>query len=652
MINRLVSQNLRANRKNNWIFIVASAVIYALIFVFYSLIDNEYVRTRNEHLVSFITFGAVVSSVIALIFTLYVQRFLFKRRARELSLYQVLGLEKKHIIEMLGKESLCLFLVTATLTTLTGYVIGVISFLSLTRFLHMTLESLTHFKFDPKALLITLGVLMLGCIGNLFLNIVHVARKSPAELMSYDKKAEKEPQVNVLLFILGLLTLGGGYYLALTIKNPLEAIVTLFVAIVLVVIGTYCLFIAGSIFVLKMLRANSHIYYKKENFLSLSNLMYRMKSGSISLATIAILCSAVILTITGSYSLGIGLKDANLESDYELTYYFPDYSKEEIPTKDMIEEKEQSITQTLDADISYRPFITASRLIKIDQDGVIDYDLQQEKISAEHVNYLTVTTKDYYERAFDVKLPDLQAGEVYYYASRPEIRHLQSIRIGGKTYMTRPIKDKSAKNMALEKIFLVFDTYDPMGEIIAKNANNEGFGNALRYDLFIDEKAGQHLSETLQAFAASHEMEYVSQKELAQFLEIFSGGLLFIGILLSIIFTVITSFVLYYKQVNEAEEDRRRYLILQKLGVSEKMATHTIQKQMRSVFLSPILVAVVHNLFASHMLSVMLRIFLVRSHMVYLEHLAVVSAVFVVVYLVIYLVAQKAYKMIVWPNYA
>lgn len=647
MIKKLVAKNLRANNRSNMTFVLSNAVVYAIIFVLYSLTKNEYVLTRHEHLASLMNFGAIVLSAIAVVFTLYSQRFYFKKRSRELSLYQVLGLEKKHLVRMLGQESLIIFVITSILTTITGYVIGVISFLLLRKILNFSLDAFSIFEFNIWALAVTIGILALSFILNLVINVFSIASKTPTELIAYEKTAEKEPKVNILLLITGLISLGSGYYLALNVTNPMEAITWVFVAIIFVIVGTYCLFTSLSILFLKLMRKNKRYYFKKENFLSISNLLYRLKSNGVSLATITILCSAVILTISASASIGQVLQNMRLDNDYELTYKFSNnYLGEEE-----IENELEKIDNKLDQAIDRKYFINYNTAVETMADGTIDLDFDPSDGFTKNTTFFTATTKDYYEKAFGEKLDDLKDDEIYYFSSNNEFNEFKEISIAGKTYQVRPIEDKSDKSVAMDRTFIVTQDFESFQNIVSFSRSVADDGpliGTLGFNMLVNEKEGEDLSTYLKDFAAENTMAIASQKEQWEFLQGFSGGFFFLGILLSIILTIITSLVLYYKQISEAEEDKKRYEVLRKLGVSEKMATKTIQRQMGSVFLSPIIVAVIHNLFASKIMATMLRLFFIHSYWIYFRNFMIVSAVFVIVYLIAYKMSQRAYKNIVW----
>ena len=250
-------------------------------------------------------------------------------------------------------------------------------------------------------------------------------------------------------------------------------------------------------------------------------------------------------------------------------------------------------------------------------------------------------------------MDDLKDHEIYYASSIKNLNQFEKITLDKTSYHVKPIEDKTNKTIPIDKTFIVTKDFDRFKTIVSMSSsafNTDSSIASLNLRILVNEKEGQDLSDYLQAFADENAMYIVDQKEQWEVLQVFSGGFLFLGVLLSIVLTIITSLVLYYKQINEADQDRKRYLILKKLGVSDKLATRTIKRQMYSVFLSPVIVAVIHNFVASKIVSTMLKRLGVDSYWIYFKNLLIVSILFVWVYLIAYLLSQKAYKHIVWSD--
>lgn len=645
MINKLAIKNLKSNLRNIIPFILSNAIVYAVLFVMATLSKNEYVLTRHPVLITMMKFGIVVTTIIAIIFTLYSQRFIIKRRYRELSLYQVLGLEKKHIIQMLVKESIISFIITGALSIISGYSFGVVCFLFLRKSLGFTLESLKIFNFESFALIITISVLLIGFILNNIINVINIAKKTPSELIRYEKDAEKEPKSNIVQLVIGLIMLLAGYYLAITVKDPMESIGYLFVSIILVMNATYALFSSLSIFILKARRKNKRYYYKQKNFFSISNLLYRMRTNAVSLATITILCSGVIISLATSYTIGQGLLGSKFDHDYKIEYTFENDNIEQ----EEIDKKVQNFKSDLDPKVSSMKFLpNLTKFVRINEKGEFDYNISKKEVFSKNSKYLEVTTKEYYEKAYGLQLADLSSDEVYFTSDDDIAKDLKEVIIFGAKYKTKNIKVNTNPTLAKNKIYLVVKDYSVLKNIMKESGHIEdknGF-SGMKLTLLINDE-GKEVGKYLQDYSKKSGLTYTAAKDYWDFAQVFSGGFFFLGLLISIVFTAVTSLVLYFKQLNEAYEDKKNFGILRKLGVSEKNATASIKRQMKSVFLLPIIVAIIHNLFAQGLISKLLIYFGVKD-LVYLKNLLIISFIFAAVYMLIYMIVQKGYKKIVW----
>lgn len=639
MITKLAKKNLRANLKNIIPFIISNAIVYAVLFVMVSLTQNEYVRTRHVMLKTMMQFGAAITSFIALIFTIYSQRSIMKRRYRELSLYQVLGLEKKHVSSMLFKESLIIFVIVSILSVLTGYFFGIFSFLVLRKSLNFTLDAFNIFKFETTALIFTIGILLVGFILNIIINIFKISRKSPTELMQYEKEAEKEPKINFITLIIGLICLIVSYIVANKIKLP-ESFIGLFICIFVIVIATYLLFSSLSIFILKAKRKNKKYYYKQENFLSISNLLYRMKSNAISLATITVLCSGVIIALSVSYTLGRSMAEMKLDADYQIDYHF---KPNEMLKKDR-DDKIKYFDKELEKVNDKKYFLYYQNMVKINSEGEIENLAIEDNMFSPNSVSLTVTTFDEYNKLYSSNLEKLSNNEVYL---STEIKGIKQIKLGDKTFIPKKFSGKQDPFMAMNQSYILVNDTNIIDNFINKLNEKESKNTNYSLKILVNDNKDENLESYLTNFAKQQNLRFTSNRELWQFVQEFSGEFFFLGVLISIVFMVVTSLVLYFKQLSEAYEDKNNYIILKKLGVSETTAINTIKRQMKSVFILPVLVAVIHNIVLVRVVSQMLALFGTRGN-TYLINLIILSAIFTIVYIIIYSIVQRSYKKIVW----
>lgn len=649
MINKLAIKNLKSNSKDIVSFILSNAMMYAVLFVMTSLTKNQYVLTRHPLLIDMMQFGVFIVSIVDVIFTVYSQRFIIKKRFQELFLYEVLGLEKKHIIKMLFIESAFIFVFTAILAVVTGYVLGIFSFLFLRKLLNITLDAFNIFNFEVTSLAFTIFIMVGSFLLNLAINIFHIAKKTPTELKNYQNEPEKEPKTKTLSTILGFVALVLGYAISLFTNNPFNAIFLLLVAILLVIIGTYLLFTSISIFILKLERKNKAHYYKVKNFLTISTLIYRIKSNAISLATITILCSAVIISTSTVLTIGQTTKNMIIDNDYVMTGIL-DKNKLTLQAIDnKISEIDNKFAPSLSMDKSY--FISYSITCTIDESGVIKPLDSSNSQDYSKYTMLTITTKDFYEKAFNEKLQNINSEQIFFGTNSNKTGNLKQITLFDKTYQTIPTQEKGDKRMVTDKTFLIVDNFDTFKHLVNSFSKIENkpsqIYNLLSYNIFINQ-GDTDIYNYLKTFSEQNSLELYDKKGQIDFLQEFSGGFLFLGVLISIVFTIITSLVLYYKQTAEGNEDKKRYDILKKLGISEKMAQFIIKSQMKIVFLMPIVVAVVHNIIASKIMYNILRLFGLLNYSSYFNNLILISSIYGIIYFISYMLAQKSYKDIIW----
>ncbi|MDO5755366.1 MAG: hypothetical protein Q4P28_03955 [Tissierellia bacterium] len=371
-----------------------------------------------------------------------------------------------------------------------------------------------------------------------------------------------------------------------------------------------------------------------------------MKSNGLSLATIAVLCSGVILTIAMGMSIGQGIKDSIIENDYELVYGLEKSLTEEKALEDKIHRYDEKLPD--DVKRKYFPYLT--NRVRLDHEGSVEF-LHDFKMFNENEPFATISTAKYYEEAFSERLPELKEDEIYYTTSIHRYHAFKEMKIADKVYKVKEfeIKDQSAKNIAIDTTFILVKDHKALEEIL-HFMRKEAPDTNLYLRILANDSPGTNHEKNLQAFAKEQGGKFFTQRENQEFIEGFAGGFLYLGIMISIVLTIMSSLILYYKQIVEGHHDQKQFAILKKLGISEKMAIETIGRQMRSVFLFPIIVAVIHNLVASKIMAQLLRLFKIRSYLIYFQNLLLVSIAFIAVYVICYKIAQNAYRKIVWSK--
>ena len=296
-------KNLKANRYLEIPFILATGTMLILFNIMASLMQNEYVLTRHKELPTFINMGIGVVFIFTFVFVVYANRFLIKRRNKEFALYGILGLEKKHIRKIILIEHIINYSLIAVIAISGGYVFGKLAFMGLNSLMKDTAVKIMDYPFSTQATAITLVYVLFLFVFVYLLNALSIKNASPVELLGREHRGEGEPKNRLVLLLIGLAFLVVGYYIALTINGILKSLLAFFIAVVLVIIATYILFITFSIFMLKIQKKNKNFYYKAKNFLSVSGMIYRMKSSAVGIASIAILSTGVIVTLATTLSI-------------------------------------------------------------------------------------------------------------------------------------------------------------------------------------------------------------------------------------------------------------------------------------------------------------------------------------------------------------
>ncbi|MBO4783105.1 MAG: ABC transporter permease, partial [Lachnospiraceae bacterium] len=321
--------------------IISTAVMFAIMYIMYSLCYEEALKHSRggDYIGIFMILGVVVISILSLVIIFYANNFLMKQRKREYGLYHVLGLEKKHIINIMLVENIITHVTSIVLGTSLGILFYRLA--SLVIFKLYQLEVADNINIlCVRALIYTLVIFVIIYALTYIFNCISLVRLKTTELLLSASYGEKEPKIKWIVFILGLAFLGAGYYIALTIEKPMEALGFFFVAVICVIFGTYFLFTAGSIFILKMLKSKKSYYYKPEHMISVSGMLYRMKQNAAGLASIAILATGVLIMLATTVTLYRGI-DEDIENKFPHDMYFNirEWSDNNRVSRDFTEEE-------------------------------------------------------------------------------------------------------------------------------------------------------------------------------------------------------------------------------------------------------------------------------------------------------------------------
>lgn len=642
-------KNLKANRYIEVPFIIAAGIMLILFNIMASLMQNEYVLTRHKELPTFINMGIGVVFIFTFVFVVYANRFLIKRRNKEFALYGILGLEKKHIRKIILIEHVINYSLIAVIAVSGGYVFGKLAFMGLNSLMKDTAVKIMDYPFSTQATAITLVYVLFLFVFVYLLNALSIKNASPVELLVREHRGEGEPKNRLVLLLIGLAFLVVGYYIALTINGILKSLLAFFIAVVLVIIATYILFITFSIFMLKIQKKNKNFYYKAKNFLSVSGMIYRMKSSAVGIASIAILSTGVIVTLATTLSIYGSIEavvTSTMPREYKISNVainvtIDNYKDEQKKLMNIITKAaggEKNITNS---------FSELSGMIYALQNGSELLPLLGDNANNYHPVPAILSTIDSYNTEFNqnVKLAD---DEVIISSNSSSLPIESTINLGGKNYKTRMVEGLVPGNFAIEIYKIILPNTSTMDELtrfylMDKNDEKGNFPAPLYITAHFDLTTDKANFE--KAFFALGEDKY----ELAEISDIrkssyeFNGGFLFLGIIVGVIFLSGTMLITYYKQVSEGSEDREKYQIMKKVGLPDELIKKTTASQVVWMFFLPLAVAAIHSVVSSKIIFQLLGMFGVSKFMDYSSNLLIVGGVFAVVYFVNFKITSNVY---------
>ena len=658
LTNKLAISNLIKNRKLYYPFALSVILAVTISYLFYSLAFNpKIVDLRGASAIQFtLQLGLVVVTLASAIIVLYANSFVMKNRSKELGVYGMLGLEKRHLIGMTFKELLIFGLVTVTAGIGIGALFDNLIFALLLKLAKMKVELVATFQWSVVfSILLVFGLVFLVIV---FLNAIRIIRMDALQLSREKAKGEKKGRFLVLQTLLGLITLGGGYYLAQSVKDPVSAVLTFFIAVMLVIFATYLLFNAGITVFLQLLKKNKRYYYQPNNLISVSNLIFRMKKNAVGLATIAILSTMVLVTMSAATSIYNGsenMKKLMYPHDF-------DVKGQHVEVEDLDKlltqyASEKNLTISNKDVLNYASFGLSS------QDGtkLTTFEKGQNNVMPKTV-FLVFDQKDY-EKMTGQKL-NLTGNEVGLWARNDQLKGQKAFSLNNQDYtIKQEIQQDFAMNHVSNQYVLLVSDYN---YLVVPNLQNflEQYQDFAVYTQFyggMDVTASQEeqlkLTDDFDAYVNNFSHNLKSEDAMvyngttktdaiAEMNALF-GGILFIGIFLSIIFMIGTVLVIYYKQISEGYEDRERFVILQKVGLDHKQIKQTINKQVLTVFFLPVIFAFLHLAFAYHMLSLILKVIGVVDTAMMLSVTLSICGIFALVYVLIFMITSRSYRKIV-----
>lgn len=658
LLPKLSAANIRKNGKFYFPYLLTCIGTVAMFYIMCAITYDEGIKRMpgSDSLSYILKLGCIVIGIFSVIFLFYTNSFLMKRRKKELGLYNILGMEKRHIARIMFFETL--------IVALAGITGGVLAGVLLNKLILLCLFKLINFSvpmgFSISGIGIIYSLLLFCSIFSLTLlfNLMQIKLANPIELLRGGNVGEGEPKTKWLLALVGAVCLSAGYYIALTIESPLEALIYFFLAVLLVIVGTYCLFTAGSIFVLKLIRKNKKYYYQAKHFTSVSGMLYRMKQNAVGLANICILSTMVLVMVSTTVSLYAGVDDA-------LNYRYPSdisvsakYASESIDRDSLLAGienvvKKQNRSMSGLKDYKYLSFTAGS-------DGnafVFDTDNLYTKSS----HLLVFLTAEEYSRLTGSEPSELAENEVLIYSTSEHIG--SSLKLKDQEYMIKeqldsfPTVDEYSEYLMNEH-FVVVSGDSAMRRVYEAQKSAYGkYASSMTYEMSFDidgteaEKIG--CAEAVQNAIGSgvkwnFDSIYLDSKQLsAGEFYAFYGGFLFLGIFLGLLFLMATVLIMYYKQISEGYDDKERFEIMQKVGMSRDEIKKTISSQIMMVFFMPLVTACVHIAFAFKIITKLLAVMNLTNVSLFAWCTAGTVIIFGLIYGIVYAMTAKVYYRIV-----
>lgn len=663
----LAKTNMKNSKQFYLPYLLTGILTVAMFYIMIYLAGNRGLSKvpGSSSLAVILFLGCIVIGVFAFIFLFYTNSFIIKRRKKELGLYNILGMEKRHIAKVVSLETVF----NALASIVGGLVFGVVFSKLLSMLLYKLIgvsESIEFYVSVPgiEACFILFGAIY---VATLVFNLIQIGKAKPIDLLHSENVGEREPKTKILMTIVGAVCLAGGYYIAITTESPLAALALFFVAVMLVIVGTYYLFTAGSIALLKMLRKNKNFYYKSRHFTAVSGMMYRMKQNAVGLANICILSTMVLVMVSTTVSLFFGVEDeldTRFPSEMGATIRYTDELGDSTPLVDQFKERITSSGRTITEENSYAEFsLTAA----VNEDGT--YDLTQNSFSnnGENIAALTFMTRENFLKMntsedADEKIKEIPSGSVAVVgASKYHSDHFEILGHSypvSMSYEFTSKEDKYMADMVNQFYYVIVDSEATLQQLFQEQKAQLGERASdymefvqIEYDGTAEEKLA--CANTLMEMNALHidgpwnSFTLECRQSFSDEFYSLYGGLFFLGLFLGTMFLMVTVLIIFYKQISEGYDDKMRFQIMEKVGMSNDEVKRTIRSQVRIVFFLPLITAAIHVTFAFPMINRILAVLGLTNIDLFLRCLGGTIVIFGVIYYIVFKMTSRSYYKIV-----
>ncbi len=648
LIFSMATSNLKKNHSLYLPYALTTIMVTMILYITHALSAMPELSTLRGGgaIAQTLGFGVIVVQLVALLTILYANAFVTKNRLKEYGLYSILGLDRKNIQLLSFIELLLFSVVSVGLGIVLGIVFHRFSFAVLLKLIRIPIGIEYSMQLGSVGFVLISMAFIFGVV--FFLNATKMYMSRPLEMLSEKKKGETKGRFILLRALIGAGLLGGAYYMSQTIEAPVAALYSFFVAVLLVILATYILFDAGSIVLLSLLQKNKKLFYQPTNFISISNLKFRMRKNAAGLASICILSTMVLVTLATTVALQTGTADLLKKSyptDYSATAFVEDASTIRQLSEQISKMKAQS-KGTVSNEMNYLSVLRAAKSMEggVDIEGVYPGDSPAA--------FITFLSADDYNRIFGTNF-QLGDNEAVLGLVKGDDKNVSTIRVNGQ--LTLQVKEMMATSDFKEKLPQLPYVADNVYVAVVKDPTkmiDSKLGRGFYYALWNTSTDLQAKTEEFEAYAnvleASNDDSITvgSREDAAKDIYGFMGSLLFVGALLSVAFFIGAVLVIYYKQISEGYEDRDRFVILQKLGIDQKTIKKSINRQVLIVFFLPLVTAFIHTAFAFKMYRKIIQLFGVDGN-VTLNATIVIGAIFVVVYLIVYQITSRSYYKII-----
>lgn len=660
---KLALNNLRRNSKKIIPYFIAVTIMVSVYFMVLMILHSKSLANVPEsmYIQQLFGIGLYTLNIFIAVFMLYINNFLIKQRKKEFGLYGILGLEKRHVGFVMFWENLIINGAGLSLGIITGCVFGWLIFMALLKSIRVSVD--TYFSIPIQSFTVTalyfFGLFLVTSV----LNIIQVRMANPIDLLKSDHTGEKKTRFVLPITLVGLAMLGYAYYVAWTVTNPLQALTKFFLAVILVIFASYILFTTGSIALLRILKKNKLLYYKPENFISIAGMIHRMKQNASGLASICILSTMVLVTVSTCFALFLGQEETlSYMSRNDIQVEFVN-----VTTQEQNDALDQIITEAVDKDKielteEYRYYSVDGMLVLKDNSLIcpeVNFDYFADTVP----DYLLVSflTAEDYNRLTENKA-ELKEGELIMLTNKGEHENIRDITLGGITdaktyevtsYVSDTVFTKGKNRKAKDEICFVVKDMKELEQLVQRINPT-----------YVESRTTKTILNIVEGQKECYEFSYrvkEAAKSLEGYLTLDSiyinradcysmyGGLLFMGAFFTVIFLCATVLIIYFKQISEGYEDKDRFEMLQKVGMDDIEVKKTINQQILIVFFLPLLGALLHLSMASNMIIKLLEVFSMFNVKLTVMCMLGASAIFAAVYVFVYRLTAKTYvKIVQW----